>query len=144
MLAVLYLVFNEGYSASAGGEAVRAELCDEAIRLAKLLAVLMPDEPEALGLLALMLLHDARREARTAPDGSLVLLADQDRSRWNPERIAEGTPRARASALAPAARAVPAAGRDRRAARRGGETDWPQIAASTASWPGASPLPSSS
>ena len=64
VLAVLYLVFNEGYSASAGGEAVRDELCDEAIRLAKLLAVLMPDEPEALGLLALMLLHDARREAR--------------------------------------------------------------------------------
>ena len=64
VLAVLYLVFNEGYSASAGGAAVRDELCEEAIRLAKLLAVLMPDEPEALGLLALMLLHDARREAR--------------------------------------------------------------------------------
>jgi RNA polymerase sigma-70 factor (ECF subfamily) len=91
VLAVLYLVFNEGYSASGGGTAVRDELCDEAIRLAKLLAVLMPDEPEALGLLALMLLHDARREARTAPDGSLVLLADQDRSRWNRHRIAEGT-----------------------------------------------------
>jgi RNA polymerase sigma-70 factor (ECF subfamily) len=91
VLAVLYLVFNEGYSASGGGTAVRDELCDEAIRLAKLLAVLMPDEPEALGLLALMLLHDARREARTAPDGSLVLLADQDRSRWNQDRIAEGT-----------------------------------------------------
>jgi RNA polymerase sigma-70 factor (ECF subfamily) len=91
VLAVLYLVFNEGYSASAGREAVRDELCDEAIRLAKLLAVLMPDEPEALGLLALMLLHDARREARLAADGSLVLLADQDRSRWSRERIAEGT-----------------------------------------------------
>jgi RNA polymerase sigma-70 factor, ECF subfamily len=91
VLAVLYLVFNEGYSASAGREAVRDELCDEAIRLAKLLAVLMPDEPEALGLLALMLLHDARREARLAPDGSLVLLADQDRTRWSRERIAEGT-----------------------------------------------------
>ena len=91
VLAVLYLVFNEGYSASGGGTAVRDELCDEAIRLAKLLAVLMPDEPEALGLLALMLLHDARREARTAPDGSLVLLADQDRSRWNRDRIGEGT-----------------------------------------------------
>jgi RNA polymerase sigma-70 factor (ECF subfamily) len=91
VLAVLYLVFNEGYSASGGGTAVRDELCDEAIRLAKLLAVLMPDEPEALGLLALMLLHDARREARTAPDGSLVLLADQDRSRWNRDRIDEGT-----------------------------------------------------
>ncbi|MDX6397653.1 MAG: polymerase sigma-70 factor, subfamily [Gaiellaceae bacterium] len=91
VLAVLYLVFNEGYSATGGGEAIRASLCDEAIRLSKLLAVLMPDEPEALGLLALMLLHDARRDARTAPDGSLVLLGDQDRSRWSPERIAEGT-----------------------------------------------------
>jgi RNA polymerase sigma-70 factor (ECF subfamily) len=91
VLAVLYLVFNEGYSASGGGAAIRDELCDEAIRLAKLLAVLMPDEPEALGLLALMLLHDARREARTAPDGSLVLLADQDRTRWNRARIDEGT-----------------------------------------------------
>ena len=67
VLAVLYLVFNEGYSASVGGAAIRDELCDEAIRLAKLLAVLMPDEPEALGLLALMLLHDARREARLDP-----------------------------------------------------------------------------
>ena len=91
VLAVLYLVFNEGYSSSAGREAVRDELCDEAIRLAKLLAVLMPDEAEALGLLALMLLHDARREARTAGDGSIVLLADQDRSRWSRPRIEEGT-----------------------------------------------------
>ena len=91
VLAVLYLVFNEGYSATAGDEAVRGELCEEAIRLAKLLAVLMPDEAEALGLLALMLLHDARREARTAPDGTIVLLADQDRSRWSRPRIDEGT-----------------------------------------------------
>ncbi|MGH3071581.1 MAG: RNA polymerase sigma factor, partial [Gaiellaceae bacterium] len=91
VLAVLYLVFNEGYSASGGGEPVRDELCDEAIRLAKLLAVLMPDEPEALGLLALMLLHDARREARLGRDGEIVLLADQDRSRWSQPRIAEGT-----------------------------------------------------
>ena len=91
VLAVLYLVFNEGYSATGGDEPVRASLCDEAIRLGKLLAVLMPDEPEALGLLSLMLLHDARRDARTAPDGSIVLLQDQDRSRWSPERIAEGT-----------------------------------------------------
>ncbi len=64
---MLYLVFNEGYSASSGAEHVRRDLCDEAIRLAKLVAVLMPDEPEALGLLALMLLHDARREARFGP-----------------------------------------------------------------------------
>jgi RNA polymerase sigma-70 factor (ECF subfamily) len=91
VLAVLYLVFNEGYSATGGDAAVRAELCDEAIRLAKLLAVLMPDEPEALGLLALMLLHDARRDARTAPGGSLVLLADQDRNLWSRSRIDEGT-----------------------------------------------------
>jgi RNA polymerase sigma-70 factor, ECF subfamily len=90
VLAVLYLVFNEGYSATAGDNAVRDDLCDEAIRLAKLLAVLMPDEPEALGLLALMLLHDVRRDARTAPDGSLVLLADQDRSRWSRPRLDEG------------------------------------------------------
>ena len=91
VLAVLYLVFSEGYSSSVGREAVRDELCDEAIRLAKLLAVLMPDEAEALGLLALMLLHDARREARTAGDGSIVLLADQDRNRWSRPRIEEGT-----------------------------------------------------
>ena len=91
VLAVLYLVFNEGYSSSTGGAAVRDDLCDEAIRLAKLLAVLMPDEAEALGLLALMLLHDARREARIASDGSIVLLADQDRARWSRPRIDEGT-----------------------------------------------------
>jgi RNA polymerase sigma-70 factor, ECF subfamily len=90
VLAVLYLIFNEGYSASGGRELVRADLCEEAIRLAKLLAVLMPDEAEVLGLLALMLLHDARREARTTDDGSLVLLEDQDRSRWNRSRIDEG------------------------------------------------------
>jgi RNA polymerase sigma-70 factor (ECF subfamily) len=90
VLAVLYLVFNEGYSATAGENLVRRELCEEAIRLAKLLAVLMPDEPEALGLLALLLFQDSRREARTAPGGDLVLLADQDRSLWNADRIDEG------------------------------------------------------
>ena len=90
VLAVLYLVFNEGYSASAGTAHVRRDLCDEAIRLAKLVAVLMPDEPEALGLLALMLLHDARREARFDAQGGLVLLEEQDRATWNAERIAEG------------------------------------------------------
>jgi RNA polymerase sigma-70 factor, ECF subfamily len=90
VLAVLYLVFNEGYAASAGAVPVRRDLCDEAIRLAKLLAVLMPDEPEALGLLALMLLHDSRRDARLAADGSLVLLEDQDRTLWDQARIAEG------------------------------------------------------
>jgi RNA polymerase sigma-70 factor, ECF subfamily len=90
VLAVLYLVFNEGYSATAGSDLVRRELCDEAVRLGKLLAALMPDEPEALGLLALMLFHDSRREARTGPAGELVLLEDQDRSLWNRDRIAEG------------------------------------------------------
>jgi RNA polymerase sigma-70 factor (ECF subfamily) len=90
VLAVLYLVFNEGYTASAGDELIRRELCDEAIRLAKLLAVLMPDEPEALGLLALMLFQDSRRDARTGPNGELVLLEDQDRTLWNRERIDEG------------------------------------------------------
>jgi len=90
VLAVLYLVFNEGYSATFGPSYVRADLCDEAIRLGKLLAVLMPDEPEVLGLLALMLLQDSRREARLDPDGELVLLEDQDRSLWDRERIDEG------------------------------------------------------
>ena len=90
VLAVLYLVFNEGYAASAGANVVRDELCDEAIRLGKLLAVLMPDEPEAFGLLALMLLQDSRRAARVGPDGELVLLEDQDRVLWNRDRIDEG------------------------------------------------------
>lgn len=90
VLAVLYLVFNEGYSATAGDALVRRELCDEAIRLTKLLAVLMPDEAEVTGLLALMLLQDSRREARVGTDGELVLLEDQDRSLWNRNRIGEG------------------------------------------------------
>jgi RNA polymerase sigma-70 factor (ECF subfamily) len=90
VLAVLYLVFNEGYVGTSADRLVRADLCEEAIRLAKLLAVLMPDEPEALGLLALMLFHDSRRDARLAADGSLVLLEDQDRTRWDGDRIGEG------------------------------------------------------
>ena len=90
VLAVLYLVFNEGYTATAGADHVREELCDEAIRLGKLLAVLMPDEPEVLGLLALTLLQDSRRGARVGADGELVLLEDQDRSLWDRASIDEG------------------------------------------------------
>ncbi len=90
VLAVLYLIFNEGYTASSGAALVREDLCAEAIRLARLLAELMPDEPEALGLLALMLLTDARRAARSNAAGGLVLLADQDRDRWDLALIAEG------------------------------------------------------
>ena len=89
-LRVLYLIFNEGYASSAGVSLVRHDLCAEAIRLAKLLCVLMPDEPEAFGLLALMLLQDSRRDARLSADGELVLLADQDRSLWDGRSIAEG------------------------------------------------------
>lgn len=89
VLRVVYLVFNEGYSATAGDRMVRADLCLEAIHLGRLLAELLP-EPEAKGLLALMLLHEARRETRTTPAGELVRLEDQDRSRWNREGIAEG------------------------------------------------------
>jgi RNA polymerase sigma-70 factor (ECF subfamily) len=90
VLAVLYLVFTEGHSASSGDEPVRRELCDEAIRLARVLVTLMPDEPEAAALLALLLLQHARRDARTGSDGRLVLLPDQDRGRWDGDQIAEG------------------------------------------------------
>ena len=90
VLRVLYLIFNEGYDATSGDRLVRGELASEAIRLTRVLGSLMPDEPEVLGLLALMLLHDARREARTGPDGELVLLDAQDRSRWDRRRIDEG------------------------------------------------------
>jgi RNA polymerase sigma-70 factor (ECF subfamily) len=91
VLAVVYLIFNEGYASSEGDSLVRDDLCEEAIRLTKLLAVLMPDEPEVLGLLALMLFHDSRRAARTGPEGEMVVLEDQDRGLWDTARIAEGT-----------------------------------------------------
>jgi RNA polymerase sigma-70 factor, ECF subfamily len=89
VLQVIYLVFNEGYSAAAGAEVTRAELTGEAIRLGRLLIELLP-EPEVLGLLSLMLLHESRRAARTSPTGELILLENQDRTLWNKEQIAEG------------------------------------------------------
>ena len=123
VLAVLYLIFNEGY-----GPPPRAELCEEAIRLGKMLAVLMPDEPEALGLLALMLLHDARREARIGGDGELMLLDDQDRELWDAERIYEGR-----RMLERALRMQQPGPYQLQAAIASlhleAETDWPQIAA---------------
>jgi len=132
VLQVLYLVFNEGYGASSGESLVRRELSAEAIRLGRVLAGLMPDEPEVLGLLALMLLHDARREARVSDAGELVLLDDQDRSRWDRERIREGAAlveralRMRAPGPYQLQAAI-AALHDRAATPDA--TDWPQIAA---------------
>jgi RNA polymerase sigma-70 factor (ECF subfamily) len=131
VLAVLYLIFNEGYAASSG-ELVRSDLCDEAIRLGRLVDGLMPDEPEAQGLLALMLLQHSRREARVGDDGSLVLLEDQDRSRWDHDRIDEGLgllDRA-IERRRPGAYQVQAAIAALHArAPRPEDTDWPQIAA---------------
>ena len=90
VLGVVYLIFNEGYTASSGDRLVREELCAEAIRLGRLLVQLMPGEPEAMGLLALMLLIESRRAARTASDGALIVLAEQDRGRWDSDLVAEG------------------------------------------------------
>ena len=130
VLAVVYLIFNEGYTASSGDQLARADLCAEAIRLGRLLARLMPDEPEVTGLLALMLLTDARRAARTTPDGSLVPLAEQDRRQWDQAKIAEGV--ALISAALPQGpvgsyqlQAAIAAVHDEAATMA--ETDWPQI-----------------
>ena len=130
VLKVLYLVFNEGYAASAGDALIRRELAAEAIRLTRIVVSLLPGEPEATGLLALMLLHDARRTARVGADGELILLEDQDRSRWDSAQIAEG-----AALVEQALRqgrpgsyqlqAAIAAVHDEAASV--GTTDWPQI-----------------
>ena len=132
VLRVLYLVYNEGYAASSGDALIRRELTSEAIRLTRVVVALLPDEPEAAGLLALMLLHDARRDARVGPDGSLILLEDQDRSRWDAGRIAEGT--ALVDAVLAAGRPGPYQVQAAIAALHDGapdaaSTDWAQITA---------------
>jgi RNA polymerase sigma-70 factor, ECF subfamily len=142
VLAVLYLIFNEGY-ASTQGDLVRGELCDEAVRLAKLLALLMPDEPEALGLVALMLLHDSRREARST-NGQLVLLEDQDRSTWDRAKIDEGRrvlERALLLARPGPYQLQAAIAAVHAEAQRPEDTDWGQIAALYGELAGASPSP---
>jgi len=137
VLAVVYLVFNEGYAASGGAELVRADLCAEAIRLGRLLASLLP-EPEVLGLLGLMLLQDSRRAARVGASGEVVLLEEQDRTRWDRAEIAEGTALARRAAGGGAAGGGAAAGpyalqaaiaAVHGAAERPDDTDWARIAA---------------
>jgi RNA polymerase sigma-70 factor (ECF subfamily) len=132
VLATLYLIFNEGYAASRGDARVRLDLTREAIRLARVLARLMPNVTEARALLALMLLHDARREARVDAAGDLVLLEDQDRTRWDRAQIAEGIALAEAVLAEGGARpyALQAAIAALHAeAARAEDTDWPQIAA---------------
>jgi RNA polymerase sigma-70 factor, ECF subfamily len=128
VLAALYLIFNEGYLATSADTVVRRELCDEAIRLGRLLSALMPDESEVRGLLALMLLHHSRRDARQDERGRMVLLEEQDRSLWHADEIAEGMALARAAARA--GTAGPYVLQALIAAEHAGErTDWPRVAA---------------
>jgi len=129
VLRVIYLVFNEGYSASAGTSLTRHDLSAEAIRLGRLLMELLP-EPEVIGLLALMLLHESRRAARTSPAGEVILLDDQDRSRWNRDQISEGTAlveRALSSGLAGPYSIQAAISAVHANARQAAETDWTEI-----------------
>ncbi len=131
VLAVLYLLFNEGYSASAGADVLRPDLTGEAVRLGRLLAGLMPDEPEATGLLALMLLQDARSAARLDAQGDLVSLEDQDRTRWDAAKIAEGVALLEAALRCqrPGPYQLQAAIAACHAeARQAADTDWAQIA----------------
>jgi RNA polymerase sigma-70 factor (ECF subfamily) len=132
LLTVLYLVFNEGYAATSGDAAIRRDLCDEAIRLARVLVALMPDEPEAIALLALMLLQNARRDARLDTAARLVLLPDQDRSRWHAGQIAEGLAllarSGRGGRIGPYLLQAAIAAEHSRAARAA-DTDWAAIAA---------------
>jgi RNA polymerase sigma-70 factor (ECF subfamily) len=130
VLAVLYLVFNEGYSATSG-ELVRFDLCEEAIRLARVVVDLMPDEQEAIGLLALMLLHHSRRETRMSATGEFVLLEDQDRARWDHDMIDEGLAvldRALQAGRAGPYQVQAAIAALHARAPRPEDTDWPQIA----------------
>ena len=131
VLHVLYLIFNEGYTATSGPDLQRPDLTAEAIRLTRAVHRALPDDGEVAGLLALMLLTDARRAARTDPEGNLVPLAEQDRSRWDQAAIEEGV-LITATLATPSAGPVPAAGGHRRGARRGRrrqDTDWPQVLA---------------
>ncbi len=144
VLAVIYLVFNEGYSASTGDDLVRRELCSEAIRLGRVLVELMPDDPEVLGLLALMLLHDSRRGARASSDGEPVLLEGQDRSLWDRARVREGVALVDRALLmqAPGPYQVQAAIAALHAqAETPEQTDWRQIAALYDSLMALSPSP---
>ncbi|MEM9727384.1 MAG: DUF6596 domain-containing protein [Myxococcota bacterium] len=130
VLLVVYLVFNEGYSASSGKHVVRGELCRHAIHVGRVLSELMPEEPEVLGLLSLMLLQDSRREARTNDDGDLVLLHQQDRSRWDRAQIEEGLAQCRAAHRVGAAGAYTiqaAIAAVHAQAKRADDTDWKTI-----------------